>query len=478
MAATYPQPRVREGDLIGTAPDGMIGRILGDRYRVLSRLGEGGMGTVYLCEHAILRRRFALKVLRPELGGDPELVERFRNEAIAASRIGQENVVDVVDFGSEEDGALYYVMEALDGRSIGAILRDEGPFPVARALALLEQTCRALAAAHARGVVHRDVKPDNVFVVRREELERVKILDFGISHVPHEMSGSRLTVAGSIIGTPEYMAPEQASGGTVDHRADVYAVGVLAYEMLTGVLPIEAGNAVATLVAAQTRPPSPPSTRRRELPPEVDRIVLRALAKRPDDRFPTMLEFAAEIARVRAGIFGAGSTPDPHRGAAPTMRYEPAARQRRSSSGTVSLGEPLPDAGGVPTRPPVGPAHPPSLALVVVGGVVLAGLILAGGLYLVLREPVPARGAGAQSASSNRAGPAPVSGAAEKGRASDEPAPPPVAPPVEIVEPDKTPPQSGANPAHAPARARPASKPAQKEADPYGNGELKPDPFR
>jgi len=476
MAATHSQPRVREGDLIGTAPDGMIGRILGDRYRVLSRLGEGGMGTVYLCEHAILRRRFALKVLRPELGGDPELVERFRNEAIAASRIGQENVVDVVDFGAEEDGALYYVMEALDGRSIGAILRDEGPFPLARALGLLEQTCRALAAAHARGVVHRDVKPDNIFVVRREELERVKILDFGISHVPHEMSGSRLTVAGSIIGTPEYMAPEQASGATVDHRADVYAVGVLAYEMLTGVLPIEAGNAVATLVAAQTRPPSPPSSRRRELPAEVDRIVLRALAKRPDDRFPTMLEFAAEIARVRAGLFGAGGTPDPHRGAAPTMRYEPAVRKKRSSSGTMALAEPVPDAAAVPTLPPARAGRRPSFALVVAGGVIVAGLILAGGIWLAMRESAPAQGAAA--ASPKVAEPAPPSGAAGPGgsSAADEPAAP-VSSPVEI-EPDKTASPTGAKPAHAPAHARPASKPAQKDADPYGNGELKPDPFR
>ena len=193
------------------------------------------MGTVYLCEHAVLRRRFALKVLRADLASDPELVERFRNEAIAASRIGQENVVDVVDFGAEEDGAHYYVMEALEGRSLGSLLRDAAPLSVARALALLEQICRALGAAHARGVVHRDVKPENVFVVPREDGgEQAKVLDFGISHVPAAPGCERLTRAGAIIGTPEYMAPEQATGAVVDHRADVYAVGVLAFEMLTG----------------------------------------------------------------------------------------------------------------------------------------------------------------------------------------------------------------------------------------------------
>src|SRR5512138_1969785 len=169
----------------GGAKDRLVGRVLGDRYRVLSRLGEGGMGTVYLCEHAVLQRRFAVKVLRPELARDAELVDRFRNEAIAASRIGQENVVDVVDFGAEEDGSLYYVMEALDGRSLGAVIREEGPLPVRRALDLLEQICRALAAAHRRGVVHRDVKPDNVFLVRRDDgTELAKVIDFGISHNP------------------------------------------------------------------------------------------------------------------------------------------------------------------------------------------------------------------------------------------------------------------------------------------------------
>jgi serine/threonine-protein kinase len=277
----------------------MVGRILGDRYRVLSRLGEGGMGTVYLCEHAVLGRRYAVKVLRPDLGGDPELVERFRNEAIAASRIGGDHVVDVLDFGAEEDGALYYVMEALEGWSLGAILAREGPLEVDRALGLLEQVCRALGAAHARGVVHRDVKPDNVFVVRGADgAERAKVIDFGVSRVCLEGGQERLTRAGAIIGTPEYMAPEQAAGDPVDHRADVYAVGVLAYEILTGTLPIVAHTPVATLVAHQTRTPEPPSRRRPSVPPEVDALVLGALAKLPGDRPQTMEALAEGIVRI------------------------------------------------------------------------------------------------------------------------------------------------------------------------------------
>jgi serine/threonine-protein kinase len=259
------------------------------------------MGTVYLCEHAVLERRFAVKVLRADLAADAELVDRFRNEAIAASRIGQENVVDVVDFGADEDGSLYYVMEALDGRSLGAVIRDEGPLPVLRALDLLEQICRALAAAHARGVVHRDVKPDNVFLVRKPDgREHAKVIDFGISQVPG--AGERITRAGAIIGTPEYMAPEQASGAVIDHRADVYAAGVLAFEMLTGQLPLEAATPLATIAAHRTLTPDPPSWRVAGVPPEVDALVLRALAKRPADRYATMDELAGEVARIRAGI--------------------------------------------------------------------------------------------------------------------------------------------------------------------------------
>ncbi|HEY6006502.1 MAG TPA: serine/threonine-protein kinase [Anaeromyxobacter sp.] len=278
-----------------------MGKLLGGRYRVLSPLGEGGMGTVYLCEHAVLHRRLAVKVLRPDLASDPELVDRFRNEAVAASRIGQENVVDVLDFGTSEDGSLYYVMEALDGRSLGAVIRQDGPFSVGRTLDLLEQICRALAAAHSSGVVHRDVKPDNVLLVRREDgSELAKVIDFGISHNRRQAGAAPITRSGAIIGTPEYMAPEQAAGDPVDRRTDVYAVGVLAFEMLTGELPIAAATPIATLVAHQTRTPDPPSRRRPSVPAEVDALVLRALAKRPEDRFASMEALAAEVARVRA----------------------------------------------------------------------------------------------------------------------------------------------------------------------------------
>jgi serine/threonine-protein kinase len=273
------------------------GRLLGGRYRLIRPLGTGGMGTVYLCEHAVLGRRYALKVLHADRANDPELVERFRQEARAASRIDQENVVDVVDFGHDPGGELYYVMEVLEGRSLAQVMREDGLLPVGRALALLEQVCRALSAAHASGVIHRDVKPDNILIERLPDgTERAKLIDFGISHVPDE---GRLTRDGEIIGTPEYMAPEQAAGTEVDQLTDVYATGVLAYELLTGTLPLVGTTAVATLVAHQTQPPARPGTRRTGLPPEVDQLVLRALAKRPSDRFPSMQAMATEVMRAR-----------------------------------------------------------------------------------------------------------------------------------------------------------------------------------
>src|SRR5512138_699905 len=302
MPANRPSPSPHPGRSAGasSAPnDAMLGRVLADRYRILRRIGEGGMGAVYLCEHVVLHRPLAVKVLRRELSSDAEIVERFRNEAIAASQIGQENVVNVFDIGRPDDGALYYVMEALEGNSVGALLRSEGPLAVGRALSILEQVGRALGAAHARGVVHRDLKPDNVFVVLREDgTERATLLDFGISKL--EQAGERLTQAGTIIGTPEYMAPEQAAGAAVDHRADVYALGVMGYELLTGVLPFEGDTAIATLVAHQTRVVEPPSRKRVGIPPEVDALLMRALAKRPEDRFDSMSALVAEVGRIRA----------------------------------------------------------------------------------------------------------------------------------------------------------------------------------
>jgi serine/threonine protein kinase len=277
--------------------DPLLGQILGDRYRILERIGTGGMGTVYRAEHVILRKRLAIKVLRPELSMDEGLVRRFQQEAIAASQVGQENIVDVTDFGRTPRGALYFVMEELDGVNLHQVLSEGGPLPLERALLILSQLCRALTAAHGRGIVHRDLKPENVILLRRADgSDFVKVVDFGISKTGRERH--RLTRAGMIMGTPEYMAPEQGAAATVDQRADIYALGVLAYEMLTGTLPFQGETPMATLLAHQTRAPEPPGRHRPDLPADLEALVLRALEKRPDARQQTMLEVAADLTCV------------------------------------------------------------------------------------------------------------------------------------------------------------------------------------
>jgi eukaryotic-like serine/threonine-protein kinase len=274
----------------------LLPTVLEGRYRLLSQVGAGGMGVVYLAEHVGLQKRVAVKVLKAELSRDPTFARRFELEAIAASQMGHENIVDVTDLGRTPGGELYYVMELLEGSSLSTLLYRERFVPLPRAVPILVQVCRALEAAHARGIVHRDIKPQNVMVLAREgRPDFVKVVDFGISKVD-ALQGGRLTEAGAILGTADYMAPEQATGGEVDARADVYALGVLIYELVTGVLPFRGDNTFATMLQHVERAPEPPSVRRPELglPPELDALVLQALAKDPAAR-PSM-------SRLRAGL--------------------------------------------------------------------------------------------------------------------------------------------------------------------------------
>jgi serine/threonine-protein kinase len=348
-----------------SASPGLIGLILGDRYRLLSRIGEGGMGTVYLAEHVALGKRVAVKVLRPEYSRDEELVRRFEQEARAASQIGHENIVDVVDFGRTPGGSLYFVMEALEGESLARLIHREGALPVDRALRVLSQICRALGAAHARGVVHRDLKPENVLLVARDDgTDLVKVLDFGISKTHGVPDGGRITRAGSLIGTPEYMAPEQAMATAVDHRCDVYAFGVLAYEMLTGTLPFQGETPLATLLKHQGEPPEPPSRRRPDLPPEAEALVLRALVKRPEGRQQDMGEVAADLSRALAAM-GLAPMMTPIRGMAPppppaggTARF-PSPRRPSTRGETVAL-EPD-EVVSAPPRRAIAPAPAPAV---------------------------------------------------------------------------------------------------------------------
>ena len=423
------------------APSEVEGRVLGGRYRLVRKLGSGGMGSVWLCEHVALGRRCALKVLSAERAANPELLKRFLQEARAASGITQENVVEVFDSGEDASGEQFYVMEVLDGRSLGQVLREDGPLPVGRALNLLEQVCRALAAAHGRGVVHCDVKPDNVLIQRLPDgRERAKLIDFGISRLP---DAGRLTREGEVIGTPEYMSPEQAAGDPVDALTDVYAAGVLGFELLTGCLPLVGPTAIATLVAHQTTIPDPPGRRRPGLGPAVDRLVLRALAKRPADRFPSMQAMADEVMRV--GL----------------LSSRPAADQRSALAPGQVTTLPLPATPSAAFSwqvPPTARARVgrlgrwpgPALALLGLSLVAVAAALAVG----QWTRPVPVQE------------PAPVSPAVRP--VAEEPPPPMVPRPI-----DEQPAAPGRS-------ARPSRPPAEPPAhDPYAPGEtLKADPFR
>jgi serine/threonine-protein kinase len=335
--------------------DPLIGRTLGDRYRVLARIGEGGMGTVYRVEHVVLGKRMAVKVLRPEFSTDEDLVRRFQREAVAASRIGQENIVDVVDFGRTREGNLYFVMEELDGVSLASVLHAAGPLPFDRAARILAQVCRALGAAHGHGIVHRDLKPDNVIVVRHDDgTDLVKVVDFGISKSAGD-GEDRLTRAGTIIGTPEYMAPEQGAAASVDHRADVYAFGILAYELITGTVPFQGATAIAILIEHQTKPPEPPGRRRDGVPAALEQLILKCMEKRREARYQSMVEVAEQLSEVLA-LFGLPPVYDKTRTPPPlpvppgfTVRFHTPVKSARG--GTVAI-EPLPAPSGQIAVPP------------------------------------------------------------------------------------------------------------------------------
>ena len=225
--------------------DPFIGTIVGERYRIVSRIGVGGMGAVYRAEHTMMRRDLAIKVLLPELSGKEEFARRFEREAESASRLDHPNIITTTDFGRTGDGSLFLAMEFLAGTSLGAAIAA-GPMRIERALAIERQILRGLDHAHAAGVVHRDLKPENIMLVERDgQRDVVKILDFGIAKVTEPQSGGQaLTQAGVIFGTPEYLSPEQALGEAVDARADIYAAGVILYEMLAGRRPFESEDKV------------------------------------------------------------------------------------------------------------------------------------------------------------------------------------------------------------------------------------------
>jgi len=344
---------IAHGDHIETAPLGrekgappttpkpleegsrMVGALLSGRYQIKRMCGEGGMGRVYEAEHVEIGKRVAIKVLHPAYSRTPDLVERFRREARAASRIEHPNVVNVTDFGTTEDGSLFFVMEYIEGIELGLLIHREGPLAPVRALRIAEQMCEALQAAHDVGVIHRDLKPENILLLglgkdnrsppsnqsnpgmeaqAREPSDFVKVLDFGIAKSAEidegtsSRRGKRLTRPGVAMGTPEYMAPEQAAGHPADPRSDIYAVGSIMYEMLGGNPPYEGDNVMEVLHKKANELPQSLVELRPNLAPIIVSLVERAMARSPDDRPRSMADLAYEIHTIETALV---MTPSP-----------------------------------------------------------------------------------------------------------------------------------------------------------------------
>lgn len=274
---------------VETGADPLIGKVLGECYEIVRVIGYGGMATVYEARHTRLpAKRYAIKLLLPEFAVKPELVIRFAREAETASRIEHENVVDVYDVHRTDEGTPYIVCEYLEGKELGDLLHEAGRLPPAIVVGIACQICEGLRAAHEAGVVHRDVKPENVFLVGDPPDPQAKLLDFGISKVAETDGEGKLTRTGLVMGTPSYMPPEQARGAKVDHRTDIYGVGAILYRALTGRLPFDGDDPTAVLAAVLTKEPERPRAVEPSVPEGLELIIERAMAKEPDERYPTM----------------------------------------------------------------------------------------------------------------------------------------------------------------------------------------------
>lgn len=324
-----------------SGPEAYLGATIDDRYVVESLLGEGGMGVVFRCRHTIIGKLVAMKVLRADLARSEEVVERFLNEARSASSIGNPHIIDISDFGRLPNGATYFVMEYLDGMSLGQLLDQERTLDDLRAGTIAVQIAEGLAAAHAAGIVHRDLKPDNVYLIHRGgEADFVKILDFGIAKATS--SQGKLTQSGQVFGTPHYMSPEQATGAPVDHRSDIYSLGIMLFEMTTGQLPFDAENYMGILTQHMYREAPLPTTLPdlvRSISPEVEEVILRCLQKNPADRFQTMTDLAAAL----HAVFGV-----PSRDFARDESLRASLRQSRMSRATQPSADGRPKKSSLP----------------------------------------------------------------------------------------------------------------------------------
>jgi serine/threonine-protein kinase len=404
-AGLVPMPSSEAADpwpeVAASPADPLIGSSIFGDYIIKKKLGEGGMGAVYLAENTNIEQSIAIKVLHGEAAQSAELVQRFNREAKVICKLTHPNIIRVFIFGRTPEDTIFLAMEYVEGRTLRDLIEADGHIETLRAISLMRQCLHALTEAHELGIVHRDLKPDNIMLTSfRDVDEFVKILDFGIAKIQDQpgSTNQKLTQAGVVYGTPEYLSPEQAQAKELDGRSDVYSMGIILYEMVTGVVPFHSSTAVAILAAHVYDAPQPPTTvARHSLHPKLDGIIARALHKDPDTRYQTAMEFLADLEELEAGLTRGAATKTTVLDASQlslVLEVSRAAQARREQQDVLAA------AAGVRVRddgvpPPVPSAAPsagqqaPGLPLAPAGGMIPAG---DDGVSQARPMPLPNRG--------------------------------------------------------------------------------------